>query len=179
MELLLLEQVTDPNHLTQLERMLAAADQEFIPPLSSRSSTTQGTLSGGETASDGVRAYFDAMKDQAMVLAMDGDRLAGFMAFRFDLTNDLIGPETLPNIYATTSVVSPDYRGQGLMEKMYRTMIGGYPQRAVYARTWSGNLSHLKIAARLGFIHLKVLKDHRGPGIDTVYLERKPGPFAE
>ena len=112
-----------------------------------------------------------------MVLAMDGERLAGFMAFRFDLTNELIGPETLPNIYATTSVVHPDYRGQGLMNKMYRTMIGGYPQRAVYTRTWSGNLSHLKVAQRLGFTQLCCLKDHRGPGVDTVYIERKPAPL--
>jgi len=179
MELLLLEQVTDPNHLTQLEQLLAAADQEFIPPLSSRSSTTQGTLSGGESASDGVRAYFDAMKDQAMVLAMDGDRLAGFMAFRFDHTCDQIGPETLPNMYASTSVVSPDYRGQGLMRRFYETMIRVYPERGVYTRTWTGNISHLNVADRLGFTRLCCLKDHRGPGIDTVYLERKPGPLPE
>jgi len=174
MELILLEHVTDPGHLAQLEQLLAAADKEFIPPLSSRSSTTQGTLSAGETASDGIRAYFDEMKTQPMVLAMDGERLAGFMAFRFDHTCDQIGKECLPNMYASTSVVHPDYRGQGLMRRFYETMIAAYPQRGIYTRTWAANASHLHVLHKLGFQQLCCLKDHRGPGVDTVYYGRKP-----
>ena len=174
MELKLFEQVTSPQHLQQLEALLTLADREFIPPLSSRGSTTQGNLGSTQTNPDGVRAYFETMKTQPMVLALDGERLAGFMAFRYDHTCDQIGPETLPNMYASTSVVHPDYRGQKLMQRFYETMIAAHPQRGVYTRTWVGNLSHLRVLDKLSFRQLCCLKDHRGPGVDTVYYGRKP-----
>lgn len=179
MELILFEYVTQPDHLAQLEQLLIMADREFIPPLSSRSSTTQKNLSAGETSPEGIRDYFDTMKTQPMVLALDGSRVAGFMAFRYDYTCDQIGPECLPNMYASTSVVHPDYRGQGLMRRFYETMIKSDPERGIYTRTWAANASHLKVLSRLGFHELCRLKDHRGPGVDTVYFERKPAPLPE
>ena len=84
-----------------------------------------------------------------------------------------IGPETLPNLYASTCVVHPDYRGQGLMGRFYEAMIDSFPHCGIYTRTWAGNASHLRTLDKLGFRLICLLKDHRGPGIDTVYYGRK------
>lgn len=174
MELKLYEQVCDPDHLAQLQQLLQQADREFVPPLSARSSTTQQDLGSAESSEEGIRAYFETMKTQPMVLALENGRVAGFMAFRFDHVCEYVGPETLPNLYASTSVVHPDFRGQGLMRRFYETMIAAYPQRGIYTRTWAANASHLHVLHKLGFQQLCCLKDHRGPGVDTVYYGRKP-----
>lgn len=169
MEIKIFENLSQPEYLHQLHKLLEQADKEFIPPLSSRSSTTQQILQGA--AGNGVEDYFNEMKSQAFVLALDGNRVAGFMSFRFDHRCDH-SPEG-PNLYASTSVVDPAYRGQGLMRGFYTAMIAGYPDRTIFTRTWEGNTPHLRVLDKLGFVMTARLENHRGPGIHTVYFERK------
>lgn len=173
MQIVLFEQLTDPSHLEAVRQLLILGDKEFIPPLSSRSSSTQSTLNTAAEG-NGIDDYFETIRTMPTVLALDGSRVAGFMTFRFDHTCDQIGPETLPNLYASTCVVHPDYRGQGLMAKFYAAMMESYPQRGIYTRTWHTNFGHLKVLGRLGFSQLCCLENHRGPGIHTVYYGRRP-----
>ena len=176
MEMKLFLHVTDPEQLRQLEQLLILADREFIPPLSARTSTTQGQLKDTQTNPQGIREYFETMARQPMVLALEGSRIAGFMAFRFDHVCEEIPESTLPNLYASTCVVHPDHRGQGLMRQFYETMIQSFPDRGIYTRTWSTNTAHLRILDKLGFRLLCRLENHRGPGLDTVYYGRKANP---
>ena len=173
MQIVLQEQLTDSSQLEAVRQLLILGDKEFIPPLSSRSSSTQSTLST-VSESNGIEAYFETIRTMPTVLALDGSRVAGFMTFRFDHTCDQIGPETLPNLYASTCVVHPDYRGQGLLAKFYAAMMETYPQRGIYTRTWHTNFGHLKVLSRLGFTQLCCLENHRGQGIHTVYFGRRP-----
>ena len=48
MEIRILDKTEQQNIYTDAYTMLAAADDEFVPPLSSRSSSTQRDLSGNE-----------------------------------------------------------------------------------------------------------------------------------
>lgn len=169
MQMLLFEKMEEPRYLDQLYRLLEAADQEFVPPLSSRSSTTQQTLCGG--VGNGVEDYFNEMKQQSFVLALDGDKVAGFMSFRFDHRCD--HSPAFPNLYASTCVVGPDSRGQGLMKKFYEEMIRAYPDRTLFTRTWEDNKAHLRVLDKLGFHQTARLENHRGPGVHTVYFERE------
>lgn len=172
MQIVLLERMAAPHQLESVRQLLILGDKEFIPPLSRRSSSTQSTLTG--SAGGGIDDYFETIRTMPTVLALDGSRVAGFMTFRFDHICDQIGPETLPNLYASTCVVHPDYRGQGLMRQFYTAMIEAYPQRGIYTRTWHTNFGHLKVLSRLGFTQLCCLENHRGQGIHTVYYQRKP-----
>lgn len=169
MEMKLFKKLENPEYLDQLYKLLEIADKEFVPALSSRSSTTQQTLQGGR--GEGLKDYFEEMKQQAFVLAMDGNRVAGFMSFRFDHRCDY--SPSGPNLYASTSVVHPDYRGKGLMKGFYTAMIRAYPDRAIFTRTWEENKVHLRVLDKLGFVMTARLENHRGPGIHTVYFERK------
>ncbi len=169
MKMKLFEKLEDSNYLKQLYHLLELGDKEFIPPLSARGSTTQQTL--GNTVNTGIADYFNEMKQQCFVLALEGDNIAGFMSFKKDYSCDHVPAGK--NLYASTSVVHPDFRGQGLMKKFYLTMIENYPDRPIYTRTWHENIPHLHVLAKLGFTQIAELKNHRGPGIHTVYFERK------
>jgi len=169
MELKLFEKLDDTDYLQQLYHLLELGDKEFIPPLSSRGSTTQQTL--GNAHNDGLGDYFNEMKQQCFFLALEGDQLAGFMSFKKDFSCDHVPP--CKNLYASTSVVHPDFRGQGLMKKFYLAMIEGYPDRPIYTRTWHENIPHLRVLEKLGFTQIAMLPNHRSEGIHTVYFERK------
>ena len=169
MEMKLFEALENAEYLKQVYRLLELGDKEFIPPLSARGSTTQQSL--GNTAGNGLSDYFNEMKQQCFVLALEGATVAGFMSFKKDYSCDYV--PAVKNLYASTSVVHPDFRGQGLMKKFYLSMIEHYPDRPIYTRTWHENHAHLRVLEKLGFTQIAALKNHRGPGIHTVYFGRK------
>lgn len=174
MELQYFETVRDSGYAKDIHALLVLADQEFIPPLSSRGSSTQADLSAAEKVSEGASVYFETMSTQPAVLAIENGRCMGFMAFKVDYSCEQIPESCLPNLYASTCVVHPDTRGQGLMGKFYEKMIELFPDRGIYTRTWHTNFPHLKILDRLGFTELARLPDHRGPGMHTVYFQYLP-----
>lgn len=171
MEMVYFATVAQSGCADEIRQLLLLADKEFIPPLSARSSTTQANLSGGSSA-DGIDAYYAAMSDQPVIIAKENGDVAGFMAFKFDHTCDEI--KQIPNVYASTCVVSPNYRGKGVMQKFYEETIRLFPGRPICTRTWSTNASHLRVLSKLGFTQIACLKGHRGPGMDTVYFFREP-----
>lgn len=155
----------------QVLALLAQADREFMPPLSSRGSTTQQQFSLGQTAPEGVVDYYRTMAQQPAVLAIEDGQCLGFMAFKIDYSC----PQSpgLPNLYASTCVVAPAARGQGLMKAFYEKMIALFPGYRIFTRTWHTNYAHLKVLQKLGFQQTHRLADHRGPGLDTVYYARQ------
>ena len=167
MELKYFETVGNCGYAADIQALLVMADKEFIPPLSSRGSSTQQDLTGTDTVSDGAKAYYEAMSQQPVVVAVENDRCYGFMAFKKDYICEYYNK--LPNLYASTCVVHPDARGKGLMKGFYQKMIDLFPQCSIYTRTWHTNVSHLRVLDKLGFSLLVQLPDHRGPGMDTVY----------
>ena len=171
MEMQLVKQLKDENLLAQLRELLILGDKEFVPPISSRSSTTQQGLDSA--VGNGIDLYFEEMKQQCFVLAMDGDILAGFMSFKINHQGAHIPPGD--NVYASTSVVHPDYRGKGMMTALYQAIIDAFPDRPLFSRTWHENYGHLKVVRRLGFHRMDFLPNDRGEGIHTVYYCHRPG----
>ena len=171
MEIRLVKKLTDEKNLSQLRELLIFGDKEFVPPLSSRSSTTQQGL--GSAKGNGIDSYFEEMKEQSFVLALEGDILAGFMSFKINHRGEHI-PEG-ENLYASTAIVHSDFRGRGLMTGFYREMIRAFPKKPIYTRTWHQNFGHLKVLERLGFNQIEFLEDDRGEGVHTVYYCRLPG----
>ena len=170
MEMAYFASVSESGYGEEIRQLLTLADQEFIPPLSARSSTTQSLLSGN-SCGNGIDAYYAAMESQPVIVALEAGCVAGFMAFKFDHTCDEI--KRTPNVYASTCVVHPDHRGKGMMRKFYEEMIRLYPDHPLCTRTWSTNMSHLRVLSKLGFSQIACLKDHRGAGLDTVYFWRE------
>jgi L-amino acid N-acyltransferase YncA len=167
MELKYFESVASCGYAADIQALLEMADQEFIPPLSARGSSTQQNLTSAAAVSEGAKAYFEAMSAQPVVVAVENGRCCGFMAFKKDYVCEYYNKT--PNLYASTCVVHPVARGKGLMRGFYQTMIDLFPNCSIYTRTWHTNIAHLKVLEKLGFSLLVQLPDHRGPGMDTVY----------
>lgn len=158
----------------EILNMLIDGDEDFVPPLSARRSTTQADLAGHEKGQDGIMRYFEEMKKQRIMVATEDGKLLAFVSFREDYTNDVIQAEDVPNIYVSTLIVKPEGRGRGLTREMYTVLFKAYENVSIFTRTWSTNIAHTKILSKFDFETLCVLKDDRGAGIDTVYFVKRP-----
>ena len=130
-------------------------------------------LSGGEKNSDGIQKYFEQLKAQRFAAAYEDGELIAFVSYKENYTCPEILPEELPNIYISTLVASPASRGKGVTKAMYAYLFSAYKNANIFTRTWSTNFAHIKILQAFGFETVKVLKNDRGSGIDTVYFKKE------
>ena len=170
MKIIYLEKLKGSPYEEPVLQLLQSADGEFIPPLSARGSTTQQDLHAARSVPSGVLDYFHTMAPQPILLAVDEDTVTGFMSFKKDYQCEEV--TNLPNLYASTCVVAPSARGQGLMEGFYREMLRLFPRCHIYTRTWHTNFAHIRVLEKLGFSLCARLQNHRAPGLDTVYYTR-------
>lgn len=165
----------------QIWEILCQCDDEFYPPLSARNSSSQKQLK----SEDGSRmekaqkptAYFAEMIRQDFVLAYDETgRVVGFMTFKKDYICDAL--ETFGrSLYITTICVRDECRGHNILGHLYEYMEQEATRqcgcKCVSTRTWSLNTAHLHGLSRRGYETLAVLKDDRGPGVDTIYFGKR------
>lgn len=175
--------------LEQLKALLRWGDEQFVPPLSARHSSTQSDLAPHEAAADHtIDDYYRALLEQRFLLAVDdgadgngadgngstdGKRtLAGFMSYRPDYACEYVDGGVCT--YVSTILVAEAYRCAHLTERMYRALftLPDVTGTVVATRTWSKNGAHLHILRKMGFSLIKTLPDDRGPGIDTVYYAK-------
>ncbi len=166
--------IRNNSQLEDIRELLRLCDTEFVPYLSSRSSTTQSNLLYSKNQADGIDAYFENIAEQSAIVALDGKRVIAFMSFKNDYICEHITQKYLPNLYVTTVIVHPKYRRQNIASKMYDVLISRFNKHYIFTRTWSTNLSHIRILISLGFHEHCVLCDDRGPDIDTNYYRLNP-----
>ena len=167
-----LEKDEQQKFYCEILEMLYTYDEDFFPPLSARSSTTQSDLSSSQKSDDGILSYFEELKKQRFAVVCDGGRLLSFVSFKENYTNNEISQEDLPNIYLSTLILRAEARGMGLTYKLYKKLFDHYKNTNIFTRTWSTNAAHIKILSKFNFETIKTLKDDRGKGIDTVYFKK-------
>lgn len=171
MDIRILEKQKQHEIYDSAYRLLAEADNEFVPPLSSRSSSTQQNFSN-TLQSDNITTYFEQLKSQRFAAVFEEGELIAFVSFKENYTCSEIGENEIPNIYLSTLVVSPMARGKGVTTALYQKLFTEYAKVNIFTRTWSTNFAHIKILGKYGFEVIKVLKDDRGVGIDTIYFKK-------
>lgn len=165
----------DRPQLEGVWRLLETYGEDFVPPLSQRQSTCQqGLQSIGGPSGQGPLAYFEELKHQRFLLAVEGEDMAGFLSFRYDYVPPILSgqaAEGVLGLYITTIIVAASHRRQGLAREFYRRLMALYPwrRRLISTRTWSGNTNHISLLQKLSFAGPIRIPDDRGPGIDTVY----------
>lgn len=164
-------------------RLVAEADNAFIPPLSARYSTTQQELSS-TTEIDrraSTRPYTDELLTQSFIFAVktyekhsEQSRIVGFLSYRPN--TKLLGRNTPLSHYVSTIIVNPTFRGRQLAQRMYKELfaIATKAGQTVSTRTWSTNSSHISLLLKQDFRLVKTIPNDRGRGLDTVYYERIP-----
>lgn len=169
------EKLKKEQILDQIKELVRLCDNEFLPPLSYRDSSIQQnfnieTVSGANTSID---SYFKAISTQSFILAVKENKVVGFMTFKHNYQNSIIGEEYQPNIYITTIITHPDFRNSGIATQFYNRLIKKYKSRLIFTRTWSTNRNHIAVLNGKGFHEFARIDDDRGENIDTVYFCRE------
>ena len=165
-----------PAEREDIWEILKMCDGEFYPPLSMRTSSYQKNFSPaqGTAGDDGPRAYFNEMIRQEFLLTYLDEEMVGFMTFRTSYLYEQLGEDYNPSLYMTTACVKPDCREHGIMNALYdrmeQEMTLKFSCPVVTTRTWSTNEAQMWMLPRHGYKQIYVLKDDRGPGVDTVYF---------
>ena len=154
-------------------KLLECADAEFVPSLSSRSSSTQQELCGSAQNANGIHPYFEQLKAQRFAAAFENGKLIAFVSYKENYTCDEIVQNELPNIYISTLVVSPEARGKGVTKALYSALFSEYKTANVFTRTWSTNVAHIAVLKKFEFEEIHRIPNDRGVGIDTVYFSHR------
>lgn len=162
------------SYYYEIKDLLILCDNEFIPPLSSRISTSQSVLLSDMVQFPSIEQYLQGIKEQTTLVAKHYNHVIGFISFKHNHCCDEIPFDIQPNVYVTTVITHPDYRGLGLAEKMYSRILDKFDSRHLFTRTWSTNNIHIHVLEKMGFSKYCVKKDDRGVGIDTVYFHYEP-----
>lgn len=152
-----------------LQLLVEEVSAEFIPPLTTRSGTTQIPLKGDVDQESS--SYFDEMLMQHNLLLIKSNQLQGFLSFRTS-HRDVRLPEIGICMYISTIAILPAARGRGFARLLYRKLLE-LPETLpawVLLRTWSTNTGHLRLLYSLGFELLLTVPDDRGIGVHTLYL---------
>lgn len=168
--------IEDRKEKEEIRQLLEMCDQDFVPPLSHRNSTSQTNWAETEEKTDGIAEYLENICSQHVVLWKEEGVVRAFMTWKdhFNCENLEAYPDSC---YLTTLCVWPDYRGQGISEVMYaeaeKDIAAKFPGSRITLRTWSTNGAQEHILDKLGYSLVRRLKDDRGEGIDTVYFVKK------
>lgn len=155
----------DPWIEQSVFELLQIADSEFLPPLSSR---------GPGTPQENLDGVFRKELERWLLCAIDEEDsenpvLAGYMSYEDDHVSEKSN-NGLPCRYVIRVIVRPEYRGNGITDALYARLaqlskdVPGFG-----VRTWTTNHTHRKVLERCGFVKDGVIKDDRGPGIDSIY----------
>jgi len=158
-------------------QLLCQYDDTFIPPLSSRQSTSQADLLSQETAPNKLYAYFENILTQSIFLAIDdNDKVVGFMSYKPSYISDDL-QDQIDTVYITTIIVHEECRGQGITSTFYSMIetIAKEKGKPLMTRTWSTNDAHIRVLNKIGMVEIKRLVNARGFGIDTVYYRKHIG----
>ena len=171
MEFLLLTSAQKKAFGAQIYGIMEACDADFVPPLSTRFSTSDTSFDAKTVAKNGIDAYFKDMMGEQILACVEGEELLGFVTFKTDFSCKYIPQDTYPNLYICTLLLSERARGRGVSVKMYTHLFDTlFPRVNLYTRTWSTNAAHIKILTRFGFSEIARIANDRTQGIDTVYF---------
>lgn len=166
----------------QIFELLCACDTEFTPPLSTRcideKDCTDDNINTIIKLGDKTHTplnYFNFLIKNHFVLALSGDKLVGFSAFK---PNTLVDNNTTQERcnYVIMTCINPDYRGKGVGNALYRFFdsnlltIVGCP--IIMRRTWSTNEKQKHLYKKFGYELTKTIPNHRSEGVHSLYYSK-------
>ena len=151
----------------QLERpvreFLLSVDEDFVPPLSTRTSAQQSHFERRYHPKANVDPYLDSIREQRAVLAMCDDVVAGMLSWE---------ERQWGVAYVSTVAVRRALRGNGIATTMYNAFEASTHCPVARVRTWSDNWGHLKLLRSRGYAETGRSDDDRGYGVGSVYFEK-------
>ncbi len=150
-----------PDDLERLIDFIELVDHEFVPPLSLRPDGIYDRVSGTL-----------AKADSNFLIGESNGRVVGVVGYRKNWNGI---EEAMEEAYISFIAVHPGHRGQNIARLLDRALaqkLGPDGMTHVNVTTWSTNPDAYRMYQRLGYVVSKTLKDHRGPGVDTIYFRK-------
>lgn len=144
------------NDFERLKEFMEIVDCEFVPPLSQRPGGIPGRISGCLAA-----------VDSNYLIAESDDEIVGAIGFLVNWK----GSEA----YISFMAVHPAHRGGKIARKLDSALVQllfGKGSSHVNVTTWSTNPDACLMYRKLGYQVSQMVKDHRGPGVDTIYFRK-------
>ncbi len=153
--------------------LLIEADNDFIPPLSSRSSTVNQNPASTDPEFKIPLEYFDELNTQKFILATDKGRIVAFLSYKDDMLLKIKEQEEVVT-YISTVIVQKDIRNQGIAHKLLATCIKkcNKSKTLVSSATWNKNSAYGIVLYDFGFAPFKVIENDNDNGVHTVYFYR-------
>ena len=82
--------------------MMKRSDNDFVPPLSARTSTTQSDLTSKVGSEQGLLSYYSEMNKQQILGVFEEERLIAFVSYKENYSSKEVPEESLPNIYLSS-----------------------------------------------------------------------------
>lgn len=159
-----------------IREILRECDDEFVPPLSQRSSPWQTTFTAdrGVPMTDGIASYMQNMEKESFLVMTEesSDVPLAFLAYmpghvHPEETDD----ETVD--YVSTICTRHAHRGHGVAKRLYEALERFACHDVIVVRTWSTNLAHVHVLESMGYAEHRRIADDRGLGIDTIYFRKR------
>ncbi len=150
-----------PDDLGTLIDFMELVDHEFVPPLSLRPGGIYDRISGSL-----------AKADSNFLIVESNGRVVGAVGYRKNWNGI---EKVLEEAYISFIAVHPGYRGQNIARLLDRALaqkLGPDGMTYVNVTTWSTNPGAYRMYQQFGYVVSKTLKDHRGPGVDTIYFRK-------
>jgi len=150
-----------PDDLERLIDFMELVDNEFVPPLSLQPGGIYERVSGTL-----------AKMDSNFIIGESNGRVVGAMGYRKNWNGI---EEVLGEAYISFIAVHPGYRGQNIARLLDRALAKKLCPvwvTHVNVTTWSTNPGAYRMYQQLGYVVSKTLKNHRGPGVDTIYFRK-------
>ena len=173
------------NYINDILDILTECDKEFIPSLSSRSSTEQTDFITIENKNINNKPlkYLNKVVEQNNILVIDNGTIIAFMSFIHNYKSEFFNNDNFQDInnYISTICVRKNFRNQGIAEILYEYIENNLPKdiksQYVSTRTWSTNIPHISLLKKRNYEITHISKDDRalpnGDKIDTFYFGKR------
>lgn len=132
------------------------ADTEFVPPLLDRA--------------EFVHQLKNGLNNRALIAVDTNNEFVAAAMYQTDHCGDE------DSVYLTFFRVVPNHRNLGIgfwFRQLLLKHLKAKGFKSLVTRTWSSNSEMIRLIEKTGFYPTKVIKNDRGPGIDTLYFERE------
>jgi ribosomal protein S18 acetylase RimI-like enzyme len=139
----------------KLLNFLKLVDKDFYPPLSERCP---------------LKEYLNAIvKDGIIIYLTENNKVIGMIGYYYF-------SKKFNCAYINTIAVLKEFRGKEFGELLLKKCLSDIKNqniKKVKTRTWSTNKISIHLYEKFGFKVCNIVKNDRGPGVDSIYFEKK------
>ena len=174
----------DSVEATAIKGIMEACDDDFIPPMSHRSSST-ANLNEQSLHDKDIVPYWEKILEQKNIVAFVDNKIIGFLSFCHDYKKNYFQPivqnETIN--YISTICILKDYRGHHITSHFYDMLENNQDLPVdvicdcVATRTWNENIAHIGLLQKRGYTLTHTTfedRNYNGIKYDTVYYCKCP-----